>query len=66
MGVLGRILDSWYEHPRNILLFFYYMQDEYMKHMLSQDMFSYEGEVDCRDLFPNMDEKEKIVVFRLG
>lgn len=65
-GVLGRVTESYYEHPRPVKLFFYYMLDDYRSHMLAQDMFSYAGEVDCRDLFHNADEKEKIVVFTLG
>lgn len=64
-GVLGRILESYYEFPREMKLFFYYMLDEYRCHMLAQDMFSYVGEVDCGDLFHNADEKERIIVFKV-
>ena len=28
--VMARILDSYYEHPRSILLFFYYPSDSYL------------------------------------
>ena len=65
-GVLGRILESWYESPREMKLFFYYMLDETRCHMLAQDMFSYAGEVDCGDCFHNADAKERIVVFKVG
>lgn len=64
-GVLGRVMESYYEHPRPLKLFFYYMLDDYRSHMLAQDEFSYAGEVDCGDLFHNADEKEKIVVFEI-
>jgi len=65
MGVLGRILESYYENPRKMKLFFYYMLDEYRSLMMTGEDFSYAGEVDCRDLFANEDEKERIVVFRM-
>ena len=65
-GVLGRILESWYESPREMKLFFYYMLDETRSFMMAQDAFEYAGEIDCRDCFHNADEKERIVVFRAG
>lgn len=65
-GVLTRILESWYEQPREMKLFFYYMLDEMRSFMLAQDMFSYAGEVDCGDCFRNADAKERITVFTIG
>ena len=65
-GVLGRILESWYEFPREMKLFFYYMLDGTRSFMMAQDAFSYAGEVDCGDCFHNADEKERIVIFTVG
>ena len=64
-GVLGRILESYYDSPREMKLFFYYMLDDTRSFMMAQDMFSWCGEVDCRDLFHNTDEKEKVIIFRI-
>ena len=33
--VMARILDSYYEHPRSILLFFYYPSDSYLSYLTS-------------------------------
>ena len=65
-GVLGRILESYYDAPREMKLYFYYMLDETRSFMMAQYGFEYAGEVDCRDCFHNPDEKEKIVVFTVG
>ena len=65
-GVLGRILESYYDAPREMKLFFYYMQDEMRSFMMAQDMFSWAAEIDCGDLFHNADAKEKISIFRVG
>lgn len=65
-SVLGRIYESYYEQPRHMRLFFYYALDEYRTHLLSEPLLQYEGEIDCRDLFHNEDEKEKILLFSIG
>ena len=65
-GVLGRILESYYETPREMKLYFYYMLDDMRSFMMAQDGFEYAGEVDCGDCFHNADERERIVVFRVG
>ena len=65
-GVLTRILESYWEAPRRLRLFFYYMPDEIRSHMMAQDAFEYAGEISCQSHFHNADEKEKIVIFELG
>ena len=65
-SVLGRIYESYYENPRRMRLFFYYALDEYRTHLLGEQLLQYEGEIDCRDLFHNEDEKEKILLFSIG
>ena len=34
--------------------------------LLGEPILQYEGEIDCRDLFHNEDEKEKILLFTIG
>lgn len=64
-GVLGRILDSYYDCPREMLLFFYYPLDNYLDCLMHQDMLGLVDEIDCRDLFHNDDIRERILVFRI-
>ena len=35
--VLGRIEESYYENPREMLLFFYYPSDEYVAYLMTKD-----------------------------
>lgn len=65
-AVMGRILDSYYADPRQIKLFFYYALDDHMSYLMTEDMLQYSGEIDCRDIFHNADEKERIVIFTIG
>lgn len=65
-SVLGRIYESYYENPRRMKLFFYYALDGYRTQLLGESLLQYEGEIDCRDLFHNEDEKEKILLFSIG
>lgn len=64
-AVLSRILESWYEKPREILLFFYYPQDEYISYLMTVDELSFVDEIDCRDLFEGENYRERIMVFEL-
>ena len=63
--VIRRILDSWYEVPREIRLFFYYPSDEYLAYLMTVDELMFADEIDCRDLFDGKDERERIVEFVL-
>lgn len=65
-NVLGRIMDSWYAHPREILLFFYYPSDEYVSYLMMEESFVFLDEIDCKDLFSSSDGRETILVFRVG
>ncbi len=64
--VIRRILDSWYEAPRQILLFFYYPSPEYEKVLSEQPELSLQEEIPCGDLFPGGDAREKILVYEAG
>lgn len=63
--VLRRIMDSFYDSPRTMRLFFYYPNNEYMAYLMSVDELDLLDEIDCRDLFPGDDEREKILIFEL-
>ncbi len=64
--VTGRILESWYEAPREILLFFYYPSDEYLSFLMTEDSFLFRDEIDCGDLFQREDQRERILIFELS
>lgn len=61
--VLARITESFYENPRELLLFFYYPSDEYVAYLMSQEQLMFCDEIDCRDLFEGDNKREKILIF---
>ena len=63
--VIRRILESYYTAPREIQLFFYYPSDEYVSYLMTIDEFLFADEIDCRDLFPGNDDRERILIFEL-
>ena len=65
-GVMGRIMESYYEEPRELLLFFYYPSDEYISYLMTVDELAFVDEIDCRDLFDGADERERIIIFEIA
>lgn len=63
--VMGRIRESYYEQPREMLLFFYYPSDEYVSYLMTVDDLMFVDEIDCRDLFEGNNQREKILVFEM-
>ena len=63
--VLARVLESYYENPRELFLFFYYPSDEYISYLMTVDELIFSDEIDCRDLFPGENKRERIVVFEV-
>ena len=63
--VMARICESWYENPREILLFFYYPADEYISYLMTVDELEFYDEIECDDLFGGSDPRERIMVFQL-
>ena len=61
--VLARVIDSYYEKPRTIRLFFYYPQDEYLAYLMTISELEFYDEIDCRDLFEGNPSRERIVIF---
>jgi len=64
--VMARIIDSYYENPREMFLFFYYPLNEYVSYLMTVDELDFYDEIDCRDLFEKNDSRERILIFSLG
>ena len=63
--VLARLIVSWYESPREILLFFYYPSEAYLSYLMTVDELEVYDEIPCGDLFEGNDPRERIVIFAL-
>ena len=64
--VMARILESYYENPRELLLFFYYPSAEYVGYLMTVDELEYYDEINCEDLFDGMDGREQIMIFQIS
>lgn len=64
-SVLGRILESYYEAPRSMQLFFYYPDDEYVAYLMIRDELMFVDEIDCGDLFAGKNMRERILIFEV-
>ena len=63
--VMARILESYYDHPREILLFFYYPSDAYISCLMTVEELEFYDEIECDDLFEGNDMRERIMIFTL-
>ena len=64
-AVCARIIESWYAHPREVFLFFYYPADEYISYLMTVDELEFYDEIECDDLFEGNDPRERIMIFQL-
>ena len=62
--VMARIIESYYENPRDIYLFFYYPSDEYISYLMTVEELEFYDEIECDDLFA-ADARERILIFQL-
>ena len=62
--VMARIIESYYENPREIFLFFYYPSDEYIAYLMTVEELEFYDEIECDDLFEG-DSRERIMIFTL-
>jgi predicted RNA methylase len=62
--VMARIIESYYEDPREIFLFFYYPSDEYIAYLMTVDELEFYDEIICFDLFEGKDSRERILIFQ--
>ena len=63
--VMARIIESWYDSPREVFLFFYYPADEYISYLMTVDELEFYDEIECDDLFEGSDPRERIMIFQL-
>ncbi len=63
---MARVLESYYENPRELLLFFYFPSPEYISYLMTVDELSFYDEIDCSDLYEENLDREKIMVFQMG
>ena len=63
--VMARIIESYYENPREMFLFFYYPSDEYIAYLMTVDELDFYDEIDCGDLFEGNDSRERVMIFSL-
>lgn len=63
--VMARILESWYEYPREVFLFFYYPADEFLAYLMTVEDLEFYDEIECDDLFDGNDPRERIIIFQL-
>ena len=61
--VIAKIQNSYYERPREILLFFYYPSQEYVSYLMTVDALEFYDEIECTDLFEKKDSREQILIF---
>lgn len=63
--VMARIIESYYEKPREMFLFFYYPSETYISYLMTVDELEFYDEIDCGDLFSGNDTRERIMIFTL-
>lgn len=63
--VMARMIESYYENPREMLLFFYYPSEGYISYLMTVDELEFYDEIDCGDLFETNDIRERIMIFTL-
>ena len=64
--VMARIIESYYENPREMFLFFYYPSEEYISYLMTVDELSFFDEINCSDLYEGNDTRERIVIFSIA
>lgn len=62
--VMARVVESYYENPREVLLFFYYPSEEYISYLMTVDELEFYDEIDCSDLFEGNGARERIMIFK--
>jgi len=64
--VMNRIIVSYYENPREMLLFFYYPSEEYISYLMTVPELEFQDEIECGDLFEGNDPREQVLIFQIG
>lgn len=63
--VMARLLESYYAHPREVFLLFYYPSEEYISYLMTVEELEFYDEILCDDLFAGNDPRERILIFFL-
>lgn len=64
-SVMGKIVESYYDNPRPIYLFFYYPHVDFVAYLMTKDELTFVDEIDCQDLFEGQDDRERILIFEV-
>lgn len=64
-AVMGRIMDSYYSDPRQMYLFFYYPNEEYVAYLMTAPELMFADEIPCQDLFEGENDRERILIFEV-
>ena len=65
-AVMKRVTESYERAPRLIRLFFYYPENAYIAYLSGLDEVMFSDEIDCRDLFPEEDDRNRVMIFEMG
>ncbi|MCR5503656.1 MAG: class I SAM-dependent methyltransferase [Lachnospiraceae bacterium] len=65
-NAMARILESMRRYPRRVRLFLYYPGEKYMNCLSGTDGIRLLDEIDCRDLFPEEDDRNRIMIYEIG
>ncbi|MBE6955209.1 MAG: methyltransferase domain-containing protein [Ruminococcaceae bacterium] len=63
--VLANVIASYYERPREVLLFFFYPSDAYISYLMTTDELEFYGQIDCEGLIEGEPRRERVAIFRL-
>ena len=64
-AVCARVIESWYENPREVFLFFYYPADDFLAYLMTVEELEFYDEIECDDLFEKNIQRERIMIFQL-
>ncbi len=64
--VMRNVMESYERSPRLIRIFIYYPQNAYIAYLSSVPEVMFNDEIDCTDLFPEEDDRNRIMIFDIG
>ena len=64
--VISKVMESYYEKPREIFLFFYYPSEVYISYLMTVDELEFYDEITCEDLFEGKDSRERVMIFTIS
>ena len=64
--VMKHVMESYERSPRLIRIFIYYPQNAYIAYLSAIPAVMFNDEIDCTDLFPEEDDRNRIMIFEIG